>query len=173
MAIQRLRQGIRALFAFAQPIETDLAARYLTPDQLALFGQMRRGERLHSLNVLRSILAQSSTTPSELAVAALLHDVGKTRYPLAIWQKSLAVIVHAFAPSTFERLSHGDARVWWRRAFVVSVAHPAWSAEMLAQAGASDDAIWLVAHHADDAERWKNHTLYPLLKRLQMADDAN
>ncbi len=173
MAIQRLRQGIRALFAFAQPVETDLAAHYLTLDQLALFDQMRRGEQLHSLNVLRAVFDQSSSTPSDLAVAALLHDIGKTRYPLAIWQKSLAVLVKAFAPSQFERLSHGDPSLWWQRAFVVYACHPAWGAELLTQAGGSADAIWLVAHHADDAERWKNHTLYPLLKRLQIADDTN
>src|SRR5262249_12795110 len=162
------RQGIRALFAFAMPVDTDLAARYLSPDQLRLFGQMSRGERLHSLNVLRDVLAQSSksqseTTPTELAIAALLHDVGKSRYPLAIWQKTVAVIVQAAAPSTFQRLSHGDPRVWWQRAFVVYAEHPAWSADLLAETDASPDAIWLVAHHQDTAERWQNHTLFPLL----------
>src|SRR5215213_6736056 len=97
MAIQRLRQGIRALFAFTQPVDFDLAASYLTPAEMALFRQMRRSEQLHSLNVLRTVLAESAAAqqfvPPELAVAALLHDVGKSRYPLAVWQKTIAVLV--------------------------------------------------------------------------------
>jgi hypothetical protein len=169
----RLRQGLRAMFAFARPVDSALAADFLTPAQLALFLRMRRGEQLHSLNVLRAVLAQSANTPPELAVAALLHDVGKSRYPTRLWQKTVAVLVRALLPSLFVRLSAQNPQDFWARPFAVYVHHPAWSAELLAQAGASESAIWLVAHHADDAARWRSHELFPLLQRLRMADDAN
>lgn len=175
-ALRRLRQGIRALFAFTQPVDFDLASSYLTVVQMALFRQMRRSEQLHSLNVLRTVLVESAaqqSVPAELTVAALLHDVGKSRFPLAVWQKTLAVLVRAFAPATFERLSSGDPHHMFQRPFVVNVQHPAWSAEMLAQTDASPEAIWLVVHHADDAESLPASDLVPLLKRLQHADDAN
>lgn len=171
-AVYRIRQGVRALFAFAQPVDYALATEYLTPSLLALFTQMRRGEQLHSLNVLRAVLSHGQT-PSAVAVAALLHDVGKTRYPLTLWQRTTAVLVRAFLPPIFRRLSEGDPRPFWRRAFVVYVHHPVWSGELIGQAGGSADAVWLATHHADDAEQWQEHTLYLLLKRLQMADDAN
>jgi hypothetical protein len=173
MAIHRLRQGLRALFAFARPVNDELAGRFLSPTQLTAFGRLRRGEQLHSLNVLRAVLAQNPVTPPDLALAALLHDVGKTRYPTRLWQKSIAVIVRTYVPSTFDRLSHGDPHRWQNRPFVVYLEHPAWSAEILAQTGASEAAIWLVAHHADPAEQWRSHDLYPLLQRLQAADDTN
>jgi hypothetical protein len=118
------------------------------------------------------VLAQEETPPA-LATAALLHDVGKIRYPLAVWQKTLTVLVRAFLPGLFRRWSRGDARHLWLRPFVVNIRHPAWSGEILAQAGASPDAVWLAEHHADDAEQWRDHMLYTLLKRLQAADDAN
>ena len=173
MAIHRLRQGLRALFAFARPVDDALAGRFLSTDQLALFKQMRRGEQLHSLNVLRAVLAQSAVTPLELALAALMHDVGKTCYPLRLWQKTIAVLVRGFAPAAFDRLSRGDPRRWLNRPFVVHVAHPAWSAQLLARTSASEAALWLVAHHADQVDRWRDHNLYPLLQRLQLADDTN
>jgi hypothetical protein len=173
MAIQhRLRQGLRALFAFSRTVDYALAAPYLTDEQLRLFKQMRRGEQLHSLNVLRGVLAQGDTPP-DLALAALLHDVGKIRYPLRLWQKTVAVLTRAFIPALSGRLSAGDPSRWISRPFVVYAHHPAWGADLLAQTGASENALWLVAHHADNAEHWRTHDQYPLLKRLQAADDQN
>ncbi len=171
-ATYRIRQGLRAVFAFSKPVEVSLAAEYLTPELLALFQQMRRIEQLHCLNVLRDVLAQGAA-PRDLAVAALLHDVGKSRYPMQVWQKTLAVLVRAFSPQLFERWSKGNPTNLWHRPFVVYVHHPAWSAELIASAGASENAVWLAAHHQESAERWKNHPLVTLLIQLQQADNSN
>jgi len=171
-AAYRIRQGLRAVFAFSQPVELPLAAQYLPPELLALFREMRRSEQLHSLNVLRDVLEQGKT-PRDLAVAALLHDVGKIRYPLRTWQKTIAVLTRAIAPRLFKQWSKGDPANLWLRPYVVYVQHPAWGAELIQAAGASEAATWLVAHHQDSAVQWKHHPLAPLLGRLQQADDAN
>ncbi len=171
-AVYRVGQALRALVAFWQPVDQDLAAEYLSPDMRVLFGRMRRSEQLHGLNVLRTMLAQGAT-PHDLAVAALLHDVGKTHYTVRIWQKTIAVVVETLMPRLFEHLSRGDPTRFWLRPFVVKAQHPAWSADMLAEADASDTAIWLVAHHQEAASQWATHPYHDLLQRLQQADDAN
>jgi HD domain len=171
-AAQRVRQGLRALFAFSQPLDLDLAGHYLSPPLLALFRRMKRSEQLHSLCVLYDVLAQGST-PHDLAVAALLHDVGKSRYPLHIWQKSLVVLVRAALPALFRRWTQGSPDHPLQRPFVVSLNHPAWSADLIAGAGASEAAVWLVRHHADHTTQWANHPQAEGLRRLQQADDAN
>jgi hypothetical protein len=170
--VYRLGQGARALLAFTQPVELALAERYLSPPLMALFRSMRRDEQLHSLNVLRSVLTGGEPTPA-LAVAALLHDVGKTRYPIAVWQKTLAVTLKTLLPERYRRWSTGDPAHPLQRPCVVYVHHPAWSAEMLRQAGAEDAAIWLVEHHAEPLEQWSRHPLFAQLGRLRQADDAN
>ena len=172
--MQRIRQGIRALLAFAYAVDYDLAAQYLTEAQLALFKQMGRSEQLHSLNVLRSVLAQADQTPHDLALAALLHDVGKGRAKkLTIWQKTISVVFKKILPALNTRLSAEKPLTFWNTPFVVRRWHPKWSAEILTENGASDCAIWLARHHADEAEDWLDHPYHALLLRLQQADDEN
>jgi hypothetical protein len=83
------------------------------------------------------------------------------------------VLVRAFLPGLYDRLSRPERLDTWHAAFAVYRYHPKWSAEMLQPTGASDRAIWLAAHHQDDAVQWQDHPHYELLCRLQRADDAN
>lgn len=66
-ALNRIQQGIRALLAFTQTVDYELTERYLTTEQMALFRRMAKSEQLHSLNVLRDVLAQEEQTPHDLA----------------------------------------------------------------------------------------------------------
>lgn len=173
VAVYRVRQGLRAMFAFTHGVDYTQASEHLSQPMLTLFKTLRRGEQIHSIHVLNGVLAQADHTQHALAVAALMHDIGKTRYPLRLWQKTLAVLVRKFLPSLFARWSGGDPRSFFHRPFVVYVHHPAWSAELLQKLGAPEDTVWLAAHHADDAETWRDHALFPLLTRLQAADESN
>lgn len=172
-ATKRIQQGVRALLAYTQTIDYDLAAEYLTTEQLTLFQQLGRGEQLHSLNVLRAVLAQENNTPLDLALAALMHDIGKIRYHLAVWQKTEVVLLRRLTPRFYYRMSEGQQLTFWRAPFIVAEQHPCWSAAILEQTGAPARAVWLAAHHADPLEKWHDHVHFALLKRLRLADDAN
>jgi hypothetical protein len=168
--MMRMRQGTRALSAFARSVDWERVQAVLSADELALFRRMRRSEQLHSLNVLHEVYSGQS---SALAQAALLHDVGKIRYPIRLWQRMMPVLVGAVSPASLQRLSERDPRPMWSRGFVVAAHHPEWGAQMLAAVGAPDDVVWLVRHHADDPTQWTDHPFYPLLVQLQAADDRN
>ena len=55
----------------------------------SFFRRMRRSEQQHSINVLRMLQARGYSD-SALMVAALLHDVGKTRAAYHLWDRVLA-----------------------------------------------------------------------------------
>lgn len=169
----RFNQGIRALFAFAQSVDYDLAERYLNPEQMALFRRMAKSEQLHSLNVARIVLEQSAQTPHDLAVAALLHDSGKSRKHLSVWQKTISVLVNQYFSQWDKKLSVDGDLTFWRAPFVVRRHHPKWGADLLSALHAPERVIWLVRHHADSPGQWREHPHYDLLLRLQAADDAN
>jgi response regulator RpfG family c-di-GMP phosphodiesterase len=172
-AIKRIQQGIHALLAFSRTVDYELAERYLNTEQIALFRRLAKSEQLHSLNVLRDVLAQEEQTAHELTIAALLHDVGKARYHLAIWQKTISVLVTNFLPELDAKLIVEEELNFWRAPFLVREHHPKWGGQYLAEIGASEQVIWLVTHHADSAKLWQDHPLHSLLLRLQLADNAN
>jgi hypothetical protein len=150
-ARNRIQQGVRALVSGLHPVEDALAQPYLSPDLFALYRQMRRFERQHSLRVLRALLA-SGHSQADLLTAALLHDVGKTRFSFSVPEKVLVVLVKAILPGTYwrwGRLWQPGSRAFWQRPFAISVQHPAWGAAIAAQAGASPLACALIRDHAE------------------------
>jgi hypothetical protein len=133
MAVMRLRQGLRALFAWVERVDEALAAEVLNPSLLALFRAMRRSERLHSLNVLRTLRAAGYDHPA-LLTAALLHDVGKSRAAYHLWDRVIVVLVSAVAPETARRWGAAETPRGWRRPFVIREQHARWGADMVAAA---------------------------------------
>ncbi len=169
----RFQQGIWALFAFSQPVDTRLAQQTLSPELFSLFEKLQKSEQLHSLKVLQTVMRQTAVTSQALKNAALLHDCGKIRYPLSVAQKTFVVLVRRFKPALFERMTQGDPENLIYRPFVANRHHPQWSGDSLREVGADDDTIWLATHHADSLDLWQNHPLYDDLARLQKADDQH
>ena len=172
MIKHRVGQGLRALLAPISPLEQSLAQRYLASQEFDAFRAMARAEQLHSLNVLRAVFKQQSETPRTLAAAALLHDIGKSRYHLAVWQKTLAVLLTALNPSLARTLGQDESSNAFSAPFAVSTHHAKWGADILSGIGSDADVIWLVKRHQDDLEQWRDHASFDLLHRLQAADQV-
>ena len=172
-AVHRFEQGIRALLAFARSPDLDLAKQYLSGCEFKAFLSMSRSEQLHSLAVLRIILSADAAAPNALTAAALLHDVGKSRFHLAVWQKTLSVLVKTFVPPLNRVLSRDEQATFWRAPFTVRQHHPKWSGEILRNCGSDPTVIWLAERHQEDADLHREHPRYALLIRLQRADSAS
>ncbi|MCA9977003.1 MAG: HD domain-containing protein [Anaerolineales bacterium] len=146
-------------------------ATVLTPRQQQLFACFTAGDQWHSYEVWRMLQAAGHTHP-DLQVAALLHDVGKTRAPLTVWERSLIVLAQKLYPRKLVAWGQGEAR-GWKRPFVVKAQHPAWGAAMAAQAGCSSLAMTLIARHQDVLPETAVSEIDQLLRWLQWADDQN
>ncbi len=168
----RVRQGLRALSAWARPVDDDLAAAVLSPPLLALFHRMRRSEQQHSLNVLRTLRGWGYGEPP-LLVAALLHDVGKSRAPYHLWDRALVVMLKAVVPGWVRRWGEQGEPSGWRRPFAISLQHPQWSAELARAAGADPLSVELIARHQERLDHEPRTTIERLLVALQAADNAN
>lgn len=167
----RLGQGLRALLAVAARPDLACARSLLSDCEYAAFCRLSRADQLHSVRVLQAVT--DADAPTSLQKAALLHDIGKSRYQLAVWQKTLAVLVKSLAPDRFRRWSASDDLTWWRAPFSARAHHPRWGGEILRACGTEAAVTWLVEHHQCDADSLGSHRLHAQLAALQRADNRN
>ncbi len=142
----------------------------LSPGELALFRRFSPADQWHSYRVLCDLRGAGYNDP-DLSVAALIHDVGKTRYPLSAWDRTVIVLGAVLFPRRSVVWGQGQVDSW-RRPFVVRARHPEWGAEMAAEVGASPVAVELIGRHQDKAAEAPEE-LVELLRALQWADDRN
>ena len=157
----------------ARPFSDDALAEVseiLTEPQLALFQQFDWNDQWHSYRVMKMLQAAGHDN-HDLLVAALLHDVGKTRVKVSVWQRSLIVAGHAFSAERVTKWGNSEA-VGWKRPFVVKAQHPVWGAQMAEAAGTHPQAVSLIRRHQDKLETAVTEE-DKLLQLLQWADDQS
>lgn len=176
-ALYRGRQFWQALRARPGTQDLEQVRVILGPDLFALFAALQPSEQVHSLQVLQQLQSQGEEHP-DLLVAALLHDVGKSRRKLRLWERAWIVLIlaisrpqaHLWGSANASDLAHLP---FWQQPLVVAEQHPAWGAEMVAAAGGSPLAVALIRHHADRPARRQQDFEGQLLARLQIVDDNN
>ena len=139
---------------------------HLSTTQVLLFRRMQTSEQAHAFQAFKLLKAAGQNDP-ELLAAALLHDVGKIRFPLTPFERVLIVLGTYFLPGAAGHWGTGEAR-GLRRAFVVAAQHPAWGAELAATAGASTQTCALIRHHHESSSAQP-----PQLAALQAVDNES
>jgi putative nucleotidyltransferase with HDIG domain len=169
-----LRYRLRQLWSIltAGPL-SDAARREvdaaLSPAERLLFDDFSTADQWHSYRVLCD-LRRAGYNDADLWAAALLHDVGKTRFPLSAWDRTLIVVGAALFPNRVGRWGQGAAESR-RRPFVVRAQHPEWGAEMAVAAGSRPIVVELIRRH--QAKPPAEDELADRLRALQWADDQN
>ena len=90
--IYRVRQFLLAHVGAPDPQGMSRVEKALSPALFDLFSRMLPFEQAHALRVFDRLSEQGVTHP-DLLTAALLHDVGKVRYPLKPWERAVGVLV--------------------------------------------------------------------------------
>ena len=167
----RFGQFRRHLSSRLDAAELAAARKVLTPAQMNLFLQMSSGEQSHSLAVLRRLEEQGERHP-DLQAAALLHDVGKTRLPLRLWERAWIVLAGRFFHG--EAVSQALEKLpWWQKPLALAEQHPAWGAELAQAAGCSPRAVSLIRRHQEKKTLNLQAEEDALLAKLQAVDDRS
>ena len=155
----------------------------LAPTLFDLFIRMQPSEQAHSISIAGK-LDHKDKYYNDLFTAALLHDVGKSLYPLSIWERVTIVLGKFLFPNRVNNWGQGQPK-GWKRPFVVSENHAEWGAEMVSKAGASPLTAALIKKHSQpiqiasvnyndspELNDTDSHNLEDqLLQRLQLLDE--
>ena len=143
----------------------------LSPAESELFGRFQPTDQWHAYRVYRSLQDAGHHQPDLLA-AALLHDVGKTKVHLSVWDRTITVIADRLMPQKASGCGQGDLQSW-KRPFVVRSCHAQWGAEMAQSARSSALTINLIRRHQDPLPQLPQSAEDERLRLLQWADDLN
>jgi putative nucleotidyltransferase with HDIG domain len=156
------------------PREGDLEAvnTVLFPEERKLFQQLPAADQNHSLRVFR-LLQTQGVDDQDLLKAALLHDLGKTRYPLRRWERVFAVLAAGLFPRRAQVWGEGKP-TGLRRPLVIIQQHSCWGAELAEAAGSSPRTVWFIHNHEKDLPEGSpsDEELF-LLRKLKKADNTN
>jgi HD-like signal output (HDOD) protein len=175
--LYRVRQFWKGWRARVQPEELAEAVAYLPPLARSCFQQLPADAQRHSLNVLHT-LQQHGMIPTDLAAAALLHDVGKLAADEAgmsinLWTRGPLVLLERFAPQLLTRLAVPNPGSGWRYLLYVHQMHPTIGAQWAKTWGCTPLTCWLIEHHQDHPAVAPGSEAEQLLRLLQQADSAN
>jgi hypothetical protein len=167
---RRIARGLEGLFGPAAPVDDAPARALLSPEALNRFRAMSIPDQAHSLRVYAWLTARGHRE-EDLLIAALLHDCGKAAARLAVWQRTLKVLLKKLAPGWWLKLSGPAPEGSWRYPFFILREHPRIGAAWAREAGCSELTCWLIEQHEEDLPA--SHPHLDLLIALQEADAAS
>jgi putative nucleotidyltransferase with HDIG domain len=167
----RAAQFLRAWIGSVKPHDLSLVDQHLPPSLTQLFRQMSPADQLHGIRVLQDLIELGERDPNLLA-AGLLHDVGKSRVQLRLWERVCIVLASTLVPNLVKRWGVGQPK-GWRRPFIVATQHSTWGAEMVEKAGGTPTLVRLIHQHQHPILPGPQRNADHLLRRLQQVDGTN
>lgn len=164
----RIRQFWQALTA----VPSAEVPPELSPGLRELFLGMSPADRSHALRTYQRLLA-SGQISRDLAIAALLHDVGKSLAPIHLWDRVCFVLAARLAPAWLRRLAAGTGSIRWP-GLIALQNHAEQGARWVEAAGGVPQVVALIRYHHSppDSLPWSPGER-ALLAALQRADEAS
>lgn len=147
----RVRQFYQAFFPQITSKDLLLVHSFLPEAAVPLFKSQSLADQRHALDVAFDLKHipnnQNLNQNRNLIIAALLHDCGKTCYPLKIWQRVYIVLCARLPKNIQEFLLDLDYLRPFSMPLRLASEHPYWGADLAYEAGLNDEVVQLIRRH--------------------------
>ncbi|GAB6168735.1 HD domain-containing protein [Clostridium carnis] len=98
MALYRVKQFLWACSSLFKKIDYDYIRKYLSEDEIKLFNELKHNDKHHCIRVCKDSMIMRdekkiNVDKIKLGKAALLHDIGKSKFHLNVMEKSMVVLL--------------------------------------------------------------------------------
>ena len=98
MVLYRVKQFIWGFTSFFKNIDYEYVNEFLNEDEIKIFNKLKHNDKHHCIRVCKDSIKMKEdfnidVDKYKLGKAALLHDVGKSKMPLSIFEKSVVVLL--------------------------------------------------------------------------------
>lgn len=142
--LYRVHQFWQALHPTIKKEELEWALSLLPACAVPLFKSQPLPEQRHALDVALD-LWDSSIQDSHLLIAALLHDCGKCRHPLKVWERIFIVLLQKAPSQLWNALASSQSSI----SILLQTAeeHPHWGAIKALEIGLDPEIAKLIREH--------------------------
>lgn len=154
--IYRIRQFWQALRPKICSEELNWAFGILPSSAIPLFLDQSLAEQRHALDVALD-LRSAEPRNRNLLIAALLHDCGKTKNPLNVWERIYIVLLQRASRKTWDCLLRSCS--FLSSPLRTAQEHPTWGAELALHIGLDMEIVELIHYH-HFPRTWEGRLLY-------------
>ena len=170
--IERIKKFFRACTAKVTDTDILYVKKHLSEKARTLFFNMSVADQYHALHVAYTAaeIVKSNNTPCNIELlcrVSLLHDIGRVKGSMNVFEKSIAVLFFAFFPVTAKKMSLTTTG-WLTGILHTYVFHPKIGAAMLESIDMHQEASIICRHH--ESKTPKDSTE---LNILRIADSKN
>lgn len=154
--IYRIRQFWQALLPKISSQELQWAFDILPAPTIPLFLGQSLTEQRHALDVTLDLWS-AELNNHNLLIAALLHDCGKSKNPLKVWERIYIVLLQRAPRKTWDFLL--GSYPFLSSPLRTAQDHPKWGAELALNYGLDVEIVELIQHH-HFPRTWEGRQLY-------------
>ena len=169
MKFYRVKQFIWGVEAYFKKIDNSYLESYLNKNEINMFNKLKKSDKYHCIRVCNDSLKllkdnNFNIDEHKLGKAALLHDIGKSKYHLNLIEKSTIVLLDKFSKGKLRKYDNiKQVDIYYN--------HPKIGYEMLKEYNYDKELLDVVRyHHMINRKEFKNNKIIDI---INICDNKN
>lgn len=169
MNFYRVKQFIWGIESSFKKVDDRYIGKYLNKNEIEMFNRLKKSDKYHCIRVCRDslkLLEEKSIKMDEYKIgkAALLHDIGKSKYHLNLIEKSVIVLLDKFTKGTLKKYDNiSQIDIYYN--------HPKVGYEMLKSYNYDKELLEVVRYHHKDKN--KEFKIDKMIDIISICDNKN